>query len=117
MPHPTLMARALKSSPVQRRNSLYIGYFQLPMLPEAMLTPSRVAALIRSDLRNDTSREQFNVDAFHAAATKTGAVTAMLNWYRAVFGGRVRKWQRKVITCPVLFLVSAAGPAWFVHWQ
>jgi pimeloyl-ACP methyl ester carboxylesterase len=76
-PHPRALVRALRSSD-QALKSWYIGLFQLPWLPERLLTRSLGASLYRSGLPkpevSDTVRRM----------REPGALTAALNWYRAL---------------------------------
>jgi len=101
LPHPRCFAAALRRGPQQRR-SWYIAFFQLPWLPERWLGADGARA-IRGAFRGmavDKSRFPDAVlDVYAAAALRPGALTAMVNWYRAavrhraamklVNGGRV----------------------------
>ncbi len=85
-PHPTLWVRRMKESWGQRMRSSYVAFFQLPRLPEAMLSARDGAGLLR------TMKQSARPDAFHeedlaalrAAWSQPGAMTAMLNYYRAL---------------------------------
>jgi pimeloyl-ACP methyl ester carboxylesterase len=53
MPHPSAFAAALKTTPAQQAKSLYMLYFQLPLLPDRQLAArggEPVAGLIANDL-------------------------------------------------------------------
>ena len=76
-PHPRALARALVRSD-QALRSLYVGLFQLPALPEALLRP-RLAALLR---RSGLPAEQ--AERCGALMREPGALTAALDWYRAL---------------------------------
>jgi hypothetical protein len=41
-------------------------------------------------------------------------MTGALNWYRAVFGGRVERWRRRRIVAPVLLLFGTGDLAFDV---
>jgi epoxide hydrolase 4 len=92
MPHPYRFAAALRHWP-QRWRSWYIGTIQVPWLPEWWLSRND-AAQIRQAFRGmavDKSRFPGDVlDIYAAAAKKPGALTAMLNWYRAAVRHRGR---------------------------
>ena len=92
LPHPMCFAAALKRWP-QRRRSWYMAFFQLPWLPERMLL-ARDAAGIRNAFRGmavDKARFPDAVlDVYARAAQRPGAMTAMLNWYRAAARHRDR---------------------------
>ncbi len=88
MPHPLCFAAALKHWPQQRR-SWYTLFFQLPWLPEWGLGAGGAAMIRRvfSGMAVDKSRFPPDVlDVYAAAALRPGALTAMINWYRAGFG-------------------------------
>jgi pimeloyl-ACP methyl ester carboxylesterase len=86
VPHPTIFRHALSHSWAQRRRSWYMGFFQLPWLPEALLKARGAAAVGRmfNGMAIDKSAFPPDVlDGYRAAALKPGAMTAMLNYYRA----------------------------------
>jgi pimeloyl-ACP methyl ester carboxylesterase len=88
LPHPLCFAAALEHRPQQRR-SWYILFFQLPWLPEWGFAAGRAAMVRRvfSDMAVDKSRFPPAVcDVYAAAALRPGALTAMINWYRAALG-------------------------------
>lgn len=90
MPHPTLFVRAMRSNPMQMMRSLYILFFQLPWLPEALLRANDYA-LIERLFRATAIRKDFigdeDMQAYKDAISKPGALTAALNWYRALAQG------------------------------
>ena len=85
-PHLGVAARFARRHPLQWVKSAYVGYFQLPVIPELSLTSwdcgLLVAALERSSRPGAFSAEDLR--AYRAAWTQPGAMTAMLNWYRAM---------------------------------
>lgn len=99
VPHPACyFSRLFRSS--QFFKSWYIYFFQLPWLPEWLLTRRKSRAVSGMVLRSSSNRQNFPrdlLDVFQQNAQSPGAVTAMLNWYRAAFrrglrrGGRVRR--------------------------
>jgi pimeloyl-ACP methyl ester carboxylesterase len=106
VPHHSVFRRKLRDSSDQRRRSWYIGFFQIPWLPEALLSPFQVRALARA-LRN-TSRPGAFTDAdlaeYRKAWSQPGALTAMLNWYRAVVQRPPAKLPTRRVTVPTLVL-------------
>ncbi len=86
VPHPARFREELRHNKVQRRRSLYAAFFQLPWLPEFMLT-RRGGALVDEAFRGmavDKARFPGDVLAvYRANALRPGGATAMLNWYRA----------------------------------
>lgn len=85
-PHPSVVGPYMKSHPSQMLKSLYAGFFQLPFLPEALLTANHYRALKQALQR--TSRLGIFSDADLELYEKTwsapDALTCMLNWYRAL---------------------------------
>lgn len=85
VPHPTVMWRFLRRDFEQMRRSLYALFFQLPWLPEMILRAGnwRVASsgLRRSGRDNAFTDE--DIEKYREAWSQPGAMTAMLNWYRA----------------------------------
>ena len=80
-PHPAALQHALLSSD-QGLRSYYMGLFQVPLLPERMLLAGQGAALRRALLRGGLSAEA--VDHYVRRMREPGALTAALNWYRAL---------------------------------
>lgn len=90
IPHPRLFARALRSW-AQLKRSWYIFFFQLPGLPEWMLgrNGARAIGQMFRGMAIDKSRFPNDVlDVYQRNASQPGALTAMINYYRAVFSGR-----------------------------
>lgn len=85
VPHPLCFRRELKTWS-QRRKSWYVGFFQVPVLPELMLSAAG-GGLLASMLRHDSRRPNAFLDevlgVYRANVTAPGTATAMLNWYRA----------------------------------
>ncbi len=93
VPHPMCyMNRLFRSS--QFWKSWYIYFFQLPWLPEWLLTRRKARAVSGMVLRTSSNREKFPrdlLDIFQQNGQIPGAVTAMLNWYRAAFRRALRR--------------------------
>ncbi len=86
VPHPAVFRRVLRSSPRQVARSWYVFFFQLPVLPELLLGAAGARAVGRafSDMAVDKTAFPPEVLAqYRAAASKPGALTAMINYYRA----------------------------------
>lgn len=85
VPHPAVMKRFVQRDFEQMRRSLYALFFQLPWLPETILRLGnwRFAAtgLRKSGKHNAFTNE--DIEKYKEAWSQPGAMTAMLNWYRA----------------------------------
>jgi pimeloyl-ACP methyl ester carboxylesterase len=85
-PHPACFyerARTLR----QLRKSWYIVFFQIPYLPELLLSRRNCALVARAFSRMAVDKSRFPDDVlqvFRNNACEPGALTAMLNYYRAM---------------------------------
>jgi len=105
VPHPACFyqrARTLR----QLRKSWYIGFFQIPWLPEFLLSRHNYALVARAFTRMAVDKTRFPdavLDVFRKNASEPGALTAMLNYYRALrFADRQRGFPR--IDVPTLMI-------------
>lgn len=108
VPHPAVAQRAMRSFK-QLRKSWYIFFFQLPWLPEQYLSRHDYAAIGAAfrGMAVDKSRFPREVlEEYQRSAAQPGALTAMLNYYRALLRGLRRTTQRgtRRIHIPVLML-------------
>ncbi len=85
-PHPGVFSDYLRRHPSQWLKSWYMAFFQLPRLPEALLRADDfrrlAAALVGSSRPGAFSPEDLAV--YREAWSRPGALTAMLDWYRAL---------------------------------
>jgi pimeloyl-ACP methyl ester carboxylesterase len=85
VPHPAVMKRFLQRDPRQMVRSWYALFFQLPWLPELSLRmfnwSGAALALRRSGRKNAFTDE--DIQKYKEAWSQPGAISAMLNWYRA----------------------------------
>jgi pimeloyl-ACP methyl ester carboxylesterase len=89
VPHPACMQRELRHLR-QLRRSWYVFLFQIPRLPEWLLTRRDAAAVADVFVRSavDPSRFPTEVtDEYRHAALRPGAMRSMLNYYRAAVRG------------------------------
>jgi pimeloyl-ACP methyl ester carboxylesterase len=103
-PHPDVIGPYLRRHPGQAMRSLYAAFFQLPGLPERVLSAGNYAGLVRAMTASARTGAftQADLARYRAAWAKPGALTAMLNWYRAL----VRRSRRPAgrITVPMLLI-------------
>lgn len=112
-PHPGVMRRNLFSNVAQLKKSWYIFYYQLPWLPEWTMSKDGWLFLTKA-LRYTSQRGTFTEDDiahYVEAWSQPGALSGMINWYRAGIllmrrGGRRRRSPRRV-KVPTLLLWGA----------
>jgi len=81
VPHPTAFVLALANDSDQQARSTYITFFQQPEVPEQTLLAND-AALLRSIYGTGPAAE--NADEYVRLLSEPGALTAALNYYRAL---------------------------------
>lgn len=90
LPHPAIFMQKVGTW-AQIRKSWYIFFFQLPWLPEWMMRRKNAEFIAQAfhGMAVDKSRFPDEVlDHYRQNALKPGALTAMVNYYRAAFGNR-----------------------------
>ncbi|MFL6447143.1 MAG: alpha/beta fold hydrolase [Bryobacteraceae bacterium] len=87
VPHPGVMFRFLLTHPHQLRRSWYIFFFQIPRVPELFFAARNfhagVQSLVRTSRPGTFSPE--DLSQYRLAWSEPSALTAMINWYRALF--------------------------------
>jgi epoxide hydrolase 4 len=107
LPHPRRLLRAFLD-PRQLARSWYMFFFQLPWLPERAIRARNWAAL-RRPLERDSHPGAFteaDLRRYVEAWSVPGAITSMVNYYRAAFRQTPRAAQRRLrpITAPTLLI-------------
>ena len=106
VPHPAVMLRFLRRDPEQLRRSWYIFFFQLPWLPEYFLRQQGWRGAVRA-LRGSGRIHTFtneDVAEYKKAWSQPGAMTAMLNWYRAAVRHRPKLPDDLQVKVPTLMM-------------
>jgi pimeloyl-ACP methyl ester carboxylesterase len=92
--------------------SWYIFFFQLPVLPERAMRAHHFGFLLRT-LREEPlvagAFDERDLNRYAEAYDQPGALTAMTNYYRAMFRTRERP-TMKVIDAPVLVVWGERDP-------
>jgi pimeloyl-ACP methyl ester carboxylesterase len=127
VPHPERFARGLLR-PAQLLRSSYMFFFQVPRLPEKFIA-ARDFASLRYTLRSETMQPgtftDEDIERYAEALARPGALTAALNYYRALFRRsplRARALFRR-IEAPVMVIwgerdrflgkeLADPGPSW-----
>lgn len=85
VPHPDVMAGNLRHNPRQLLRSWYALFFQMPRIPELLLRLHNwhlATDTLRRSSRPGTFSAQ-DLDRYRQAWSQPGAMTSMINWYRA----------------------------------
>ena len=87
-PHPVTFLKSLRSDRSQQLKSWYMLAFQLPWLPEALLTLSPAASaqlFFRGTAVRSQAFSDADLEVMAAALAQPGAMRCMIDWYRAAF--------------------------------
>jgi pimeloyl-ACP methyl ester carboxylesterase len=107
VPHPQVMSSYLRTHIQQMLKSWYAIFFQIPGLPEWVVKRNNWRFLI-SAMPDDLSEEER--DRHRMAWNQPGAMTGMMNWYRAFFRTPKRTTQISTIPVPTLILWGKQDP-------
>lgn len=109
-PHPAAAEVSMRTLR-QLRKSWYVFFFQLPWLPERALAAREYRAIGEAFRRTAVDKTRFPEEVlavYRGNAARPGALTAMINYYRALVRGggaaRQRKLGYPVIDTPTLML-------------
>ena len=109
VPHPMAVAEAMASSTGdQLARSSYIALFGAPEIPERLLLADEGAGL-RALFANTAYSDREAMERYVARLLEPGALTAALNWYRAIDPAVVTSVEP--VTAPTLFVWSTEEPA------
>jgi pimeloyl-ACP methyl ester carboxylesterase len=106
-PHPAAYLREIRNNPAQQRKSWYIGFFQLPIAPEETLGHDPIESarlLFRQGAINQEAFSSFDIHVMATALAQPGALTNMLNWYRALVRERSGMQDLRPIEQPTLLI-------------
>jgi epoxide hydrolase 4 len=86
VPHPDVMTDFVLHNSAQRKKSWYIFFFQIPWFVEWMLSKNDFEYLARMLTRSGRKNTFTEADMmeYKKAWSQKGALTGMVNWYRAV---------------------------------
>ena len=107
VPHPAVFQRVLRTSLAQLGRSWYVFFFQLPFLPEAMLRARGARAVgeaFRGMAVNKAAFPEEVLAHYRDNASQPGALTAMINYYRANFLTLASPRVSTAIDVPVLMI-------------
>ena len=101
VPHPTVYRNVVRSSPEQLVRSWYVWFYQLPKLPEWMLSRNNMDNMVDSlkITSNPGTFDEQTIQHYQAAWRHTG-VGPRINWYRGFW--RSETPPRQTVTQPAL---------------
>lgn len=105
LPHPAKFAEGLRT-PGQLLRSWYAFFFQVPALPEFLIQWSDyqvIESAFKGMAINKSAFTQADIEAYKDAASRRGALTAMLNYYRKAFTN-VMSGDWSVLQVPTLMI-------------
>jgi pimeloyl-ACP methyl ester carboxylesterase len=91
-PHPKIYLEQVRK-PRQMLRSWYVLFFQLPRLPEWLLSAKRFSALrraFRPPFAKEGAFSEADIERYVEALAKPGALTAAINYYRANYLASLR---------------------------
>ncbi len=106
VPHPAVMFKFLRGSPRQMLKSWYIGFFQIPGLPEWLMGSNNFAGMIAmlKGSGNPSTFSAGDLEEYRKAYQNAGGLSGMINWYRALVHQRPAMPQNIKLKMPVLVL-------------
>ena len=106
-PHPVTYLREIRENPAQQRKSWYVGFFQIPWLPEQLIghAPIDSARLFfRQGAVNQNAFSSYDLHVMATALAQPGALPNMINWYRAAVRYRSSFDNNRPIETPTLLI-------------
>ena len=106
VPHPTVMRRFLMRDLEQIRRFWYVFFFQLPWLPEAGMRRDNwrgAERVLRGSGKIHTFTNE-DIEKYKEAWSQPGAMTAMINWYRAAVRDQFPTLEDPCIKVPTLMM-------------
>jgi pimeloyl-ACP methyl ester carboxylesterase len=107
VPHPVVMRSYVRKHPSQMRKSWYAFFFQLPALPERIVRAGN-GRMMMSAMPTGLSEEERN--RYREAWAQPGAMTGMINWYRAMFRRPPKLKRSPRISVPTLVVWGKQDP-------
>lgn len=112
VPHPDVMMRFILENREQRKKSWYVFFFQIPFYVEYVLRKDNFRNMVRMLVGSGRKRTFSTEDLaeYRKAWSQPGALTGMLNWYRAIvqrsfkYAFQRKKVPMRRVKVPVLML-------------
>jgi epoxide hydrolase 4 len=105
-PHPAVWVEAMRNNQAQKQKSSYVRLFQIPYLAEFLIGLNRSKAL-PTGFRDSVRAGAFtggDLKEYRTAWSQSGALTAMINYYRALLEKPLAPAAGYRISCPTLVI-------------
>ena len=109
-PHPAIWRNAMDKDAMQRRASWYVRAFSIPWLPELMMRSGNFRALAAAIRGSKRPVSEAEIDAYRKAWAQPEALTAMVNWYRALLKRNFAPIAPASIAVPVQIIWGQQDP-------
>lgn len=106
-PHPAKFMQGIQTNFQQMLRSSYMALFQLPIIPEFLFQLNDYYLVASAFIDNAIDKTAFSpkdLEAYKNAAAKRGALTAMINYYRALLQLPPKQFQWDKLTIPTLLI-------------
>jgi pimeloyl-ACP methyl ester carboxylesterase len=105
-PHPAVWVDAMRNIPEQRKKSWYVNSFRLPWLPEFLMRQRNFKALVDAlrESKQPAACTDDDIAKYRTAWAVPGALTSMVNWYRALLAKKIVLKDINRITIPTLIV-------------
>ena len=112
-PHPAVWRRAMQRNPEQRKKSGYVRLLRLPWIPELAVRLGGYKGLAKAfDSARPGAFSDTTLVSYDDAWRQPGALTASLNWYRALFRQDMSVPDPGTLSTPCLVLWGDADAYW-----
>lgn len=105
-PHPAVWLQSMRADPEQRKKSRYVQALRTPLIPELLVRAAGYKGLAEA-FQSASRPEAYGPDVmahYQRAWRRPGALTATLNWYRALFRQDLPVPAKGSLTPPTLVL-------------
>ena len=109
-PHPAVWREAMTDDPEQRRRSGYVRVLRLRWLPELMIRLGGYRALDQALAAGRRPVGGDTLSRYRTAWRQPGALTGMINWYRALFQQPLAAPPLRSIATPTLLIWGDQDP-------
>jgi epoxide hydrolase 4 len=105
-PHPAVWLHAMRNDPAQKHKSGYVRFFRIPYLPEVLIALNRSKTLAKGfrDTVRPGAFEETDLAQYRKAWAQPRALTAMLDYYRAILKKALLPPADYPIICPTLVI-------------